>query len=339
MADKSEKYSFLVIKYPKADTAKEAIAALKALSKDKVVKLKDAVAITKTGKGKIKLHQTKDDTAGKGFVKGGLIGILFAALFGPVGWVYAGAMLGTAFAMFDRGIKNKLLKELGQNMTSTESAVAILVEQADWPTAVERMRAHNFQGEVVVSEIVEEDMAEVEKLLEDAKTVESVPEEMEVTAAVVAVSAEALAAEEAAVAAGVHRSIRLEDIEGVGKVYAQKLNEAGVANVAVLLEKGSTPEGRKQLSDATGISDKLILHWVNIADFYRIKGIGQEYSELLGAAGVNNVPELAKSDPANLVEKMKAANEQKKLVRRLPVLSQAESWVHQAKSLPSVVTY
>ncbi len=114
----SEKYSFLVIKYPKADTAMAAMAALRELSKDKVVKLKDAVAITKTQKGKIKLHQTKDDAAGKGFVKGGLVGILLAALLGPAGWVAAGALMGTAFAMFDRGIKNKLLKELGKKMTS-----------------------------------------------------------------------------------------------------------------------------------------------------------------------------------------------------------------------------
>ena len=88
--------------------------------------------------------------------------------------------MGTAFAMFDRGIKNKLLKELGEDMTPSQSAVAILVEHADWPKAVERMQAHNFQGEVVVSEIVEEDMVEVEKLLEDEKTVATVPEEMEV---------------------------------------------------------------------------------------------------------------------------------------------------------------
>jgi uncharacterized membrane protein len=176
----SEKYSFLVIKYPKADTAMEALDVLKGLSKDKVVKLKDAVAVTKTEKGKIKLHQTKDDPASKGFLKGGLIGILFAALLGPAGWIAAGALLGTAFAMFDRGIKNKLLIELGEKMTPSESAVALLVEQADWPKAVERMKAHNFQGEVVVSQIVEEDMVEVEKLLEDEKMVASVPEEMEV---------------------------------------------------------------------------------------------------------------------------------------------------------------
>ena len=50
--------------------------------------------------------------------------------------------------------------------------------------AIERMQAHNFQGEIVVQQIVEEDMVEVEKLLEDAKTVASVPEEMEVPAPV-----------------------------------------------------------------------------------------------------------------------------------------------------------
>jgi uncharacterized membrane protein len=326
----SDKYSFLVIKYPKADTAMAAMAALRQLSKDKVVKLKDAVAITKTQKGKIKLHQTKDDAAGKGFVKGGLIGILLAALLGPAGWVAAGALMGTAFAMFDRGIKNKLLKELGKKMTPSESAVAILVEHADWPKAVELMKAHNFQGEVVVSQIVEEDLAEVEKLLEDVKKVASVPEEMEVPAPVEeAPEAEAVAP----------RAKGLEYIEGVGSAYSQKLHEIGITNVAELLDKGATPQGRKQIADFTGISDKLVLRWVNMADLYRIKGIGQEYAELVEAAGVDTVPEMAKRNPANLLEKMAAANAEKKMVRRLPVLSQVESWIDQAKDLPPVITY
>jgi uncharacterized membrane protein len=74
------------------------------------------------------------------------------------------------------------LKELGQKLTSAESAVAILVEQADWQKAVDSMKAHNFGGEVIVSEIVEKDMPAVEKLLKDEKTVASVPEEVEVPA-------------------------------------------------------------------------------------------------------------------------------------------------------------
>ena len=150
------------------------------------MKLRDAVAITKNQKGKIKLHQTKDDSTGKGFVKGGIIGIVFAALFGPVGWIAMGAAAGGLFASFDRGIKNKLLKELGQNMTPSESALAILVEHAHWETAFARMKSHGYGGQLVVSEIVPGDLATVEKLLEDPKVVASVPEELEVAAPVTA---------------------------------------------------------------------------------------------------------------------------------------------------------
>ena len=178
----SEKYSFIVVKYPQKETGEAALKAVTELAKEKIVKLKDAVAITKTEKGKIKLQQTKDDPASKGFLKGGVIGIVFAVLFGAAGWIAAGALLGTAFSMFDRGIKNKLLKELGENMTTDESALAVLVEEADWAAVKERMAAHNFQGEIVVSEIVEEHLAEVEKLAENAKTVEIVPEEVELSA-------------------------------------------------------------------------------------------------------------------------------------------------------------
>ena len=176
----SEKYSFLVVKYPKQETANAALAVVLGLAKEKVVKLKDAVAITKTEKGKLKLHQTKDDSTGKGLLKGGVIGLIFAVLFGPAGWIAAGALLGAGFATFDRGIKNKLLKELGEKMTPAESALAVLVEQADWSVVKERMAAQNFQGEIIVSELVEEHLAEVEKLAEKPEVVAGVPEEVEV---------------------------------------------------------------------------------------------------------------------------------------------------------------
>jgi uncharacterized membrane protein len=178
----AEKYSFIVVRYPKKETAAEALQAVKGLAKEKIVKLKDAVAITKTEKGKIKLQQTKDDPASKGFMKGGVIGIIFAVLFGAAGWIAAGALLGAAFALFDRGIKDKLLKELGEKMTTDQSALAVLVEQADWATVKERMAAHNFGGEVVVSELVEEHLAEAEKLTENPKVIETVPDEVELPA-------------------------------------------------------------------------------------------------------------------------------------------------------------
>jgi len=182
MADKAEKYSFIVVKYPKKETADEALKAVLGLAKEKVVKLRDAVAITKTDKGKIKLHQTKDDPTSKGLLKGGGIGVIFALLFGPPGWIVAGAALGGAFATFDRGIKNKLLKELGENMTPEESALAVLVEEADWETVRKRMAEYNFHGEIIVRELIAEHLEAVEKLVDAPPTTEAVPEEMKVEA-------------------------------------------------------------------------------------------------------------------------------------------------------------
>jgi uncharacterized membrane protein len=181
MSDKKEKYSFIVMKYPAPETGHAALSLIGDLAKEKVVKLKDAAVITKTEKGKIKLYQTKDDTAGKGFLKGGLIGVIFAILFGGAPWIVAGAALGTAFALFDRGIKDKLLKELGEEMTADQSALAVLIEEADWATLKERFAAQNFGGETVVSQLVEDHLAEVEKLADDPEKVESVPEEIELS--------------------------------------------------------------------------------------------------------------------------------------------------------------
>lgn len=131
----------------------------------------------------------------------------------------------------------------------------------------------------------------------------------------------------------------LAKIEGIGEKYAAKLQEVGVNTLEGLLEKGKTPQGRKALAEATGINEKLILEWVNLADLFRIKGIGEEYSDLLEEAGVDTVMELARRNPENLLAKMTEINEQKKLVRRLPVLSQVQDWVEQAKNLPRVIEY
>ena len=132
---------------------------------------------------------------------------------------------------------------------------------------------------------------------------------------------------------------KLVKIEGIGETYAAKLEAAGVQSLEALLEKGSSKQGRKGLEEATDISGKLILRWVNMADLFRVKGIGEEYADLLEAAGVDTVPELAQRNAENLHAKMLEVNEQKKLVRATPGLSTVESWVAQAKELPRVINY
>ena len=129
------------------------------------------------------------------------------------------------------------------------------------------------------------------------------------------------------------------DIEGVGTVYSRKLQGAGVASTDTLLTEGATPQGRKALAEATGIADKLILKWVNRADLFRIKGVGEQYSDLLAASGVETVLESAQRRADHLHQKLVETNEAKKLVRVVPDLDHVADWVEQAKKLPRVVSY
>jgi predicted flap endonuclease-1-like 5' DNA nuclease len=128
-------------------------------------------------------------------------------------------------------------------------------------------------------------------------------------------------------------------IEGVGAAYAQKLQDLGIKSAQALLEKGATPQGRKELAAQSGIGEPFILRWVNHADLSRIKGIGGQYAELLEFAGVDTVVELAQRNAENLHKHLVAANEEKKLVRKLPNQTQVSNWVKQAKKLPRAVSY
>ena len=129
------------------------------------------------------------------------------------------------------------------------------------------------------------------------------------------------------------------EIEGVGPAYAEKLEAAGIHGVEGLLEAGGSRHGRKEIAESTGISDHLILKWVNHADLFRINGVAGEYAELLEASGVDTVKELAQRNATHLQPKMAAVNEEKKVVRRVPSESEVERWVHEAKALPARVEY
>lgn len=161
------------------------------------------------------------------------------------------------------------------------------------------------------------------------------------TSAAPVIDAHAEVAAEEAVSTGVEAIIpaALEYIEGIGPAYAQKLKEIGVNTPQQLLQWGSNPRGRQAIAERSEISGKLILKWVNQIDLYRIKGIGSEYAELLEQSGVDTVIELATRNPGNLYQTLVAVNEAKKLVRKLPVLSQVEDWIMQAKNLPRIITY
>ncbi len=136
----------------------------------------------------------------------------------------------------------------------------------------------------------------------------------------------------------------LESIEGIGPANAKKLRKAGVKSADALLKSGGAKKGRKAIAEASGIAEKSILEWVNRADLMRIKGVSTQYSDLLEAAGVDTVKELAKRRPDNLTAKMKEVNDaavakKRSIVRRPPSQKEVEKWVAQAKKLKPAVSH
>jgi hypothetical protein len=106
-----------------------------------------------------------------------------------------------------------------------------------------------------------------------------------------------------------------------------------------LLEAAATARGRKELAEKTGLPEKQLLQWANVAHFMSIRGISREYADLLQKSGVDTVKELKYRNPAKLVEAMSKANKARKLVRIMPSEKRVVRWIDDAKKLPPKISY
>ena len=134
-------------------------------------------------------------------------------------------------------------------------------------------------------------------------------------------------------------SYPIQDIEGIGPVYGEKLAGAEIKTTEDFLKFCCEPKGRDQVAEQTGISPKLVLTWANMADMMRINGVGPEFAELLEAAGVDTVKELRHRRSDNLAAKMAEVNEEKKLTRQVPAESQIATWIEAAKTLDPKISH
>lgn len=134
-------------------------------------------------------------------------------------------------------------------------------------------------------------------------------------------------------------SYKIEEIEGIGPAFAEKLSGAGIATTDDLLDQCSDPKGRKSVSETSGVGEGQLLKWANMADLMRISGVAGEYAELLEASGVDTVKELRNRNAENLAAKMAEVNETKSLTRNVPSATSVAKWVEQAQALDPKITY
>jgi predicted flap endonuclease-1-like 5' DNA nuclease len=135
-------------------------------------------------------------------------------------------------------------------------------------------------------------------------------------------------------------AMKIDEVEGIGAAYAAKLGGAGVNTTDDLLAQGASAAGRAKLAEATGITGKLVLEWVNHVDLMRLDGVGSQYADLLEAAGVDSPAELAQRNAANLANTFQeVVAARPTIVRRVPTEATIAGWIAQAKTLAKVVTH
>ncbi len=134
-------------------------------------------------------------------------------------------------------------------------------------------------------------------------------------------------------------SYKIQDIEGIGPAYQEKLAVANITTTEDLLKLCCDKNGRKSTAEKTGLTEARLLEWANMADLMRISGVGGEFSELMEASGVDTVKELRNRNAENLAAKMAEVNEVKKLTRTVPSEKTVSGWIEQAKSLDPLITH
>lgn len=134
-------------------------------------------------------------------------------------------------------------------------------------------------------------------------------------------------------------SYSIAELDSLKPGIATKFRSFGIRTTSKLLEAAKDPKGRQELAERTGLSPQCLLRFANYADKMRIKGIGEDYAELLEAAGVDTVRELKYRNPANLAKRMAEVNKQLKLVRALPSEKVVLRWIETAKKLPIKISY
>lgn len=129
---------------------------------------------------------------------------------------------------------------------------------------------------------------------------------------------------------------KLEQIEGIGPFFAERLVHAGVNNSDELLTRCSTDDGKRRLADSCAISVGQLTTWMHQADLMRVSGIGSEFGQLLEVSGVESVKQLSERDPESIAHLMHRVNNERKLTRAVPSTKTVAKWVSRAKEMVGV---
>jgi uncharacterized membrane protein len=159
----------IVVSFPDEATAFDLRAALVKLQKEYLIEMEDAVVVTKSADGKVKLHQAVNLTAVGavgGTFWGTLVGLIFLnPLLGAAVGAGAGAMSG---AFTDVGIEDRFMKEVGASLENGGAAVFVLVRKVTGDKVLAGLDQFRAKGKVVQTSLSADQEEKLKALIEGA---------------------------------------------------------------------------------------------------------------------------------------------------------------------------
>ncbi|MFI0399410.1 MAG: DUF1269 domain-containing protein [Thiolinea sp.] len=156
--------TLVAIAFNEEKTAFDMREKLVSMQKEYLIEMEDAVVVTKSADGKLKLHQAVNlTTAGAvgGTFWGMLIGMIFLSpLLGAAVGAGTGALTG---ALSDIGIDDTFMKELGTSMQSGHAMLFVLVRRATTDKVLEGLKG--FQGTIIQTSLAKDQEEQLRQVL------------------------------------------------------------------------------------------------------------------------------------------------------------------------------
>lgn len=93
----------------------------------------------------------------------------------------------------------------------------------------------------------------------------------------------------------------VEDIEGIGRIYGDKLRAAGVVTTARLAY-----EDPDELAERVGVPRKTVETWQAMAELVKVNGIGPQFAEALARAGMQGIADLKRRKADAIADQVNA---------------------------------
>lgn len=163
----------VAVTFDEQSKAYQALSTLKGLDREGRIELESAAVVERDATGRLQIPESQDNTAGEGFLTGGLIGMLVGVLGGPIGMLIGlgtGGLVGGLYEVDDADVQDETLAQVGRQVQPGRNALLAEVDEVADDAIDDAMKA---QGGTVLRRSAADVLAEIEAAEEAAEEARS----------------------------------------------------------------------------------------------------------------------------------------------------------------------